>query len=399
MEESIISPPRNYPDDVQIIAQDGREFIVVGTAHISQESTDLVKQVIMEEKPDCVCVELDKQRYQTLSDKRIWESLNLKEVIRRKQLTTLLLNLVLSYYQRRLGQKIGVTPGTELLEATKVAKELDISLALCDRDVRITLRRAWRSMSFTEQVKFMTFGMAGFLESPDISEDMLREIRQKDVLTELMRELGEVMPVLKRVLLDERDTYLAQKIRQTDGQKVVAVVGAGHVAGMCEVLAKGRDQDLADIEEVPPASPVGKVIGWGIPILILSALGYIGLSQGSNAAGENILFWVLANSIPSGIGAIVAMAHPLTILAAILAAPLTSLVPVVGVGYVTAFIQAYCQPPVVKELQTVSDDVGQWQQWWQNKFLRIFLVFILTTLGSIIGTYVGAYEIFSNLFL
>jgi pheromone shutdown-related protein TraB len=389
---------RNYSSDVQILAVNGREFILVGTAHISQESTDLVRQVIEQERPDRVCVELDEQRYKTLSEQRKWESLDLKQIIRQKQLMTLLVNLLLASYQKRLGQKLGVAPGTELLEATKVAQELDIPIDLVDRDVRITLRRAWNAMSFWEKMKLLVSGSAGALESEEITEEMLSELRQTDILTELMTELGEFMPVLKGVLLDERDTYIAQKTRDAEGDKLVVVVGAGHIQGIQQALAGDRDEDLSKLEEVPPPSPVGKIIGWGIPIIILSAIAYIGVTQGAEAAGDNLLYWFLINGIPSAIGALFALAHPATIAVSFFGAPLTSLTPVIGAGYVAAFMQAYMQPPVVKELQTVGDDVSQFKKWWQNKLLRVLLVFILSTLGSVIGTYLGAAEIISNLF-
>ncbi|HMR63327.1 MAG TPA: TraB/GumN family protein [Anaerolineae bacterium] len=396
--EQALSNVRNYSEDVHIVNVGNREFIVIGTAHISQESADLVRQVIEQERPDCVCVELDEQRYKTLADKRRWESLDIKEVIRHQQLLTLLVNLVLAAYQKKLGQELGVAPGTELLEATQVARELDIPIALCDRDVRITLRRAWASMSLWEKLKFLTSGVAGVIEAPELSEEMLAEIRKKDVLTELMSELGRVMPILKRVLLDERDVYIAQKAREAEGNRLVLGVGAGHANGICEALNRNTEADLSQIEQVPPPSPVWKWLGWGIPILILGAIGYIGFSQGAQAAGENLLFWVLANGIPSSIGAALAFGHPLTVLSAFIAAPITSLTPVIGAGYVTAFVQAYFRPPIVKEFQTVGDDVQHFTCWWRNKLLRIFLVFILSGLGSMIGTYIGAYEIVSNLF-
>lgn len=396
--ETIIPQTRDYPEDVKIVNVEDREFIVIGTAHISQESADLVKKVIEAEQPDCVCVELDEQRYKTLSDSRRWESLDIKDVIRQKQLITLLVNLVLASYQKRLGQELGVTPGTELLEATKVAKALDIPVALCDRDVRITLRRAWASMSFFEKLKFLFSGMVGVFDSPELSEEMLAELRKKDVLTELMQDLGRAMPVLKRVLLDERDVYIAQKAREAPGRKIVAVVGAGHAEGICETLIRNVDRDLADIETVPPASPIFKWIGWSIPVVILAAIAYIGINQGAGAAGENLMFWILANGIPSSIGAIIALAHPITIISAFVAAPITSLTPVIGAGYVTAFVQAYFQPPVVKEFKSVGEDINDFSKWWTNRLLRIFLVFILSSLGSMVGTYVGAYEIISNLF-
>ena len=392
------SPVRDYPTDVRIVAVNDQEFILVGTAHISQKSVDLVREVIENEHPDVVCVELDPQRYQALSEKQRWESLDLKTIIRRKQLSTLTVNLLLASYQKRLGDKLGVMPGVELLEATKVAQEYEIPIELCDRDVRITLRRAWHAMSFLEKTKLLASGLAGVLEDYEISEEELSRIREQDVLSELMNELGRVMPVLKTVLIDERDTYLTQKMKAASGQKIVAVVGAGHVNGIAEALSEDRLVDLTEIEQIPPVSAVWKWIGWGVPALILGSIAYIGWSQGARAAGDNLLFWVLANGIPSSIGAGIALAHPLTIITAFIAAPITSLTPVIGAGYVAAFIQAYFQPPVVKEFQTVVDDVSSLGKWWQNKLLRILLVFLLTGLGSLVGTYVGAYEIVSNMF-
>jgi pheromone shutdown-related protein TraB len=393
-----VKQEQKYSPDVHNVRVDGREFILVGTAHISQKSAELVREVIEKEQPECVCVELDAQRYKSLSEKKKWESLDLKALIRQKQLSTLLINLLLASYQKKLGDKLGVMPGVELLEATKVANELNIPIALCDRDIRITLRRAWHSMSFWKKMTLLSAGLAGIFENQEISEEKLSEIRQKDVLSELIGELGKAMPVLKTVLIDERDTYLARKIKEAEGKKIVAVVGAGHVQGISETLQKDSGLDLKEIETIPPVSPVWKWIGWGVPFIILGSIAYIGWSKGAAAAGDNIIFWILANGIPSALGAVLAFGHPFTILSAFFGAPVTSLTPVIGAGYVAAFVQVLFRPPVVKEFQTVSDDAGVFKRWWQNKLLRVFLVFILTGIGSAIGTYVGAYEIISNLF-
>lgn len=387
-----------YPADVLFVEVNGRTFIIVGTAHISQESTDLVREVIERERPDVVCVELDEQRYQSLIDQRKWEALDLREIIRRKQLMTLIINLLLSSYQKRLGQKLGVAPGTELLEATKVAQELDIPIELVDRDVRITLRRAWNSMSFLEKMKLLGSGFVGAFEGEEISEEQLSELRQSDVLTELMSELGEFMPVLKTVLIDERDTYIAQKTRASAGDKVVAVVGAGHMNGIRETLEANKEEDLSAIETVPKGSSAGKIIGWGIPAMIVGALLYIGVTQGVEALRDNAWYWFIANGIPTALGAALAWAHPVTIIASFFAAPFTSLTPVIGAGYVAALIQVYMKPPTVKELQTVGEDASQPKMWWKNKLLRVLLVFIFASLGSILGTVLGASEIISNLF-
>jgi pheromone shutdown-related protein TraB len=375
-----------------------REFIIVGTAHISRESADLVREVIEKEQPDCVCVELDPQRFEGLSQKRKFQELDIKQVIRKKQLALVFVNQLLASYQKKLGGQLGIMPGTELLEATEVAQEHDIPIALCDRDVRVTLRRAWASMGFFNKLKLASNLAVSVFERPEVTEDDLRRLRDKDVMSELMRELGEALPAIKVALIDERDTYLSQRMRESSGDRVVAVVGAGHVSGICKALETGREIDLTTIDYVPPSSKIWKWIGWGIPMLILASLSYIGLSKGIDAAAENLLFWIAVNSVPCLLGAVIAMGHPLTALAGFVAAPITSLTPVIGAGYVCAFVQAYMRPPKVRELESMADEVSSLRSWWSNRMLRILLVFAFTTLGSIIGTYVGGFEIVSNLF-
>jgi pheromone shutdown-related protein TraB len=390
--------PSDEPSDVYRVAVQDRVFILIGTAHVSQESADLVRQVIDQEQPDCVCVELDARRFQALSEQRRLDDLDLKEVIRRKQLSPLIVNIVLSSYQKRLGGQLGVMPGTEMLEAAKIAQALDIPIALCDRDVRVTLGRAWRSTPLLKRFLLLSTLLTSVFDRTTISEEMLRDIRQKDVLTEMLRELGELMPTLRTVLIDERDLYLAHHIRSAVGKRIVAVLGAAHIPGVQKHLEEGRRIDLEPLNTIPPVSPCWRLVGWGIPALIMVALFLIGWQKGASEAGENIVFWVLANGIPSAIGAAAALAHPLTILTAFVAAPLTSLTPVIGAGYVTAFVQAYLCPPSVRELHSVADDIRITQQWWRNRVLRIFLAFILPGIGSMIGTWIGGVEIFSNLF-
>lgn len=386
------------PSQVHFLTIDDREFILVGTAHVSRESAELVRRVIEQEKPDRVCVELDAQRFQALTEKQRWESLDIKQVIRNKQLSTLMVNLLLSAYQKKLGLKLGVMPGTELLEAAKVAGENAIPLSLCDRDVRVTLRRAWRSTPFLKKALLLSAVLTSVFDEKEITEEQIEGMLEGDVLSELMSELGAAMPSLKRVLIDERDMFLTQKMRESEGKRIVAVVGAGHLEGIQKALTEHQSVDLDAINTIPPASPVWKWVGWGIPAAIIGALGYIGWSKGAEAAGDNAMFWILANGIPCAIGAMLALAHPLTIVAAFVSAPITSLTPVIGAAYVTAFVQAWVRPPVVKEFQSVGEDVGVLRKWWQNKLLRVFLAFLLPGLGSMLGSVLGGIEIFSNLF-
>lgn len=398
MEEHIKNKTTIYSDDVRLIEKDGRELIIVGTAHISRQSADLVREVIEKERPDTVCVELDEKRLKTLSEKNRWENLDIKQIIKEKQLSTLIINLVLASYQKKLGEKLGITPGTELLEAVQTANENNIPVELCDREVRITLRRAWHSMNLWQKSKFLSGGLAGLFEKQELTEEKLAELRSKDVLSEMMDEIGKAMPVLKKVIIDERDQYIAQKMKDCKGKKVVSIVGAGHVKGIVKYLENNGDVDLKSIEVIPEPSLLSKLLGWGIPFIIIASIFYIGFSQGITEAGNNALFWILACGIPSAVGALISVAHPLTVLASFVSAPITSLSPLIGVGYVAAFVQAYMQPPLVKEFQEVSKDFRKISNWWKNRLLKVFLVFILSSIGGVIGTSVGFFEIVRNVF-
>ena len=391
-------PSSEYPSDVHTIHYQDKTILLVGTAHISQESVDLVEEVISIEQPDCVCLELDEKRFAALTKKKQWESLDLKQIIKKKQLSTLMVNLLMASYQKKLGGQLGVQPGAELLHGAQTAERNNIPIALIDRDVRVTLRRAWKSTSFFKKGYLLSSIFASLFDSTEISEEKLTEMKQKDVLSELMEEMGSALPDVKRVLIDERDIYLCEKIKAAPGNRLVAVVGAGHVPGIKKIFTEDHSNKLEEITTIPPISTVWKIIGWSIPLLIIGSLIGIGVQKGAADAGSNLLYWILANGIPSAIGGILAFANPFTVIGAFLAAPITSLTPVIGAGYVAAFIQVMRTPPVVKEFETVGDDMGSFTGWWKNKLLRLFLVFLFTGMGSFVGTYVGGYEIINNLF-
>ncbi len=387
-----------YPPEVRTVKLGERTIILVGTAHVSQQSADLVRQVIESENPDCVCIELDQKRYDSLVQKKRWEALDLKQIIRTKQLSTLVVNLVLASYQKKLGAQLGVLPGSELLEAAKVAKECGIPIALCDREVRVTLRRAWRATSFWKKSYLLANLAASLFDNTAMDEDKINELKKQDVLSELLNELGQSLPELKIVIIDERDTYLAEKIKSSQGKKLVAVVGAGHLEGTIKALREDRAAMMDRINVIPPVSPIWKVLGWAVPALIIGSIMFIALHKGGAVAGDNVIYWILANGIPSAIGAAIALAHPFTIIGAFVAAPITSLTPIIGAGYVTAFIQVMVMPPVVREFETALDDMTTFKGWWRNKLLKVILAFLLPGFGSMIGTWVGGAKIVSNLF-
>jgi pheromone shutdown-related protein TraB len=384
-------------EDVRVVPLGDREVIVLGTAHVSRESVDLVRSAIDELRPDAVCVELDAKRFEALARPERFEALDLREVIRTRQLATLGLNLALASYQRSLGLSLGVRPGAELLEAARCAEEAGIPVALCDRDVRVTLRRAWRALGFWKRSLLVASFAGALFERQELSEEDLRELRRTDVLSRLLTELGEAFPGLKTVLIDERDAYLAERIRETPGRRVLAVVGAGHLAGLVRRLESGERADLGALSTTPPPSRLAHALGWGIPALLLLALLAIGLRDGGAVAGENVAFFALATGVPSAAGTLLALGHPLTVLAALLLAPLTALSPLIGIGHVTALVQSWLRPPFVRELSSALDDLGSASGLWRNRLLRVLLVFVLSTLGGIVGTWVGGARLVTSL--
>ncbi|MDZ7641988.1 MAG: TraB domain-containing protein [Desulfurivibrio sp.] len=285
MTESLVEPfadatPTDPEADIHWLELDGRRLLLLGTAHISRQSVELVQRVIDEQRPDGVCIELDEKRYEALANRKRWELLDLKEILRRRQLATLLINLALASYQKRLGDKLGVRPGSELLAAANSAEELGIPVSLCDRDVRVTMRRAWRATPWHRRFMLLGALLAGFFDRSKISEEDLRQLRDSDLLSEMLAALGRDLPELKKVLIDERDTYLAEKIKETPGQTLVAVVGAGHVAGIKAALKRDDRHRLAAINTIPPISRAWKTLAWIVPVVILGALALSRPDQG-----------------------------------------------------------------------------------------------------------------------
>ncbi|MFI5320880.1 MAG: TraB/GumN family protein [Myxococcota bacterium] len=393
MPESPLASP-----DVRVVAHGRREFILVGTAHVSRESAELVRRVIEAAQPDGVCIELDAGRYDALSKPQRFEQLDLRQVLANRQLPTLFANLVLAAFQHSLGVKLGVRPGSELLEGARAAEAIGKPFYLCDREVRVTLKRAWASLSFWKKGLLAGALVESLFARPEMSETDLRELRERDAMTQLLEELSKAFPGLKRVLIDERDAYLAEKIRQSPGEKLVAVVGAGHVAGLAAHLARGDAIALAPLDTVPPPSRFAGWFGWAFALSIVGSIVALGIVRGPEAAGDSALAWVLATGVPCAIGTALAFGHPGTILAAFVAAPITTLHPAIGAGHVTALVQSYFRPPLVREFSQVLDDLGSVAGLWRNRLLRVLLVFVLSSLGAASGMWFGLGQLLHSLF-
>ncbi|WP_308604534.1 TraB/GumN family protein [uncultured Fibrobacter sp.] len=382
-------------DICRIRIADDKEFVLVGTAHISQESKDLVTQAIQEESPDTVCVELDEGRLKSLEDPDRWKKTDLKKIIREHQLGTLIANLVLGSYQKRMGLSTGVRPGAELYGAVLSARSAGIPIVLADRDIKVTLRRTWSCTPWYRKFSLIASLFASLFDKTEISEEELKRIRERDSLSAMMEEFGKTFPEVKSVLIDERDQYLASRIRHASGKKVLAVVGAGHVQGIRKILEENKPlPEESTLCQIKPSSPVFKILGWTITIAIIASIVGVGIHSGLEKAGEVTLNWFLYTGGGAMLGSIIAGAHPLAVLTALVVAPFTGLTPLIGVGFFVALVQAYLRPPRVAEFETVSEDIWKISRWWKNRVTRVILCFLLPGFPAIIGKIIALIGIY-----
>lgn len=378
---------KNNYDPIQRLRFQDREFILVGTAHVSRQSVDLVRDIISQEQPDTVCVELCDSRYQTIHQQDRWQNMDIVKVIKQKKAFLLLSNLILAAFQKRIAAKLEIRPGQEMIQAIDSAKAIDAHLHLADRDVRITLARTWRQMGWWSRIKLIFQLILSFGDVEEISAEDVERMKQQDMLESVLTEVGRSMPAIRRTLIDERDQYLSAKIRSAPGNKIVAVVGAGHMPGIIKYWE--QDVDLAPLEQLPPKGRWGQIIKWIIPLVIVSLLVY-GFFVGGTKVGAGMLtWWIAANGILAGIGALIALAHPLTIFSSVMAAPLTSLNPMIAAGWVSGLVEAMSRKPKVRDFEHLKDDIQSLKGFWRNKVTRILLVVLFTNLGSTIGTFVA----------
>ncbi|WP_458451337.1 TraB/GumN family protein [Fibrobacter sp.] len=382
-------------DIYRIKTSDDREIVLIGTAHISKVSKELVRETIENEKPDTICVELDEGRAKSIQDPERWKKTDLKEVIKKKQLATLIANLVLGSYQKRMGEQTGVKPGSELKEAVDLAGEKEIPVVLADRDIKITLRRTWACTPWYRKFSLLGGLFASIFDKTEISEEELAKIKEQDALNSMMQEFGKSFPEVKQVLIDERDQFLASKIKNAPGQKVVAVVGAGHMKGIAGIIEGDKELPSEEsISVIPKGAPIWKIIGWAIPLAIVASIIFVGYKAGVEKAGELSLQWAMLTGGGAMLGTIIAGGHPLTILVALVAAPFTGLTPLIGVGFFTALTQVYMRPPRVSEMETLSDDIWQVKRWWKNRVTRVILCFLCPGIPAIIGKILAIFQIY-----
>ena len=384
----------------KVLELNGRKITLIGTAHVSAESITEVENTIRELKPDCVAIELDDKRAESITNKDKYSQLDIVQVLKRGEGFLLLANLVLASFQRRMGMNVGVKPGDEMLAGMRVAEELGIPTVMADRPIQVTLKRAWAKNNFWGKSKLLATLFSTAFSKEEVSAEEIEDITQKNEMDSMMNELADFMPVVKEVLIDERNLYLAKKIWESGGNNVVAVLGAGHLEGVVENLEKlaaGREQgDLTEISQVPQKSAFGKVAGWIIPIAIVGLIVAGFIYGGTQLGTKMIKSWILWNGTCAAILTLLAAGHQITILAAFVSAPITSLCPFIGCGFVTAIIQALVCKPKVKDMETLQDDVT-FKGFYKNRILRVLLVFILSSFGSSVATFISGGNIIGSL--
>lgn len=382
-------------DNIVELNIDGKQITLVGTAHVSLRSAEEVKAMIEEKQPDCVCIELDEERYKSLENPKKWEESDIIEVIKKKKVASLLVNIILSSYQKRMASKLSSTSGQEMKQAISSAKEIGARLELVDRNIQLTFSRIWRKHSLWQKAKLIASIVMSVFDDEEISEEELENLKQSELLESALKEVQKSFPVVAEVLIHERDQYLAYHIRHAQGSKIIAVVGAAHIPGIVKEIT--QEIDIQEISSLPKKSFFSKISGWIIPALIIGIILY-GFSQSNTTGFQQILSWVLWNGTLSAIGTALARGHILSILVAFIAAPITSLNPFLAAGWFAGLTEVYMRKPKVKDFESLSEDVSTLKGFYNNRVTHILLVVIMANLFSTLGTILGGWDLLQIFF-
>ena len=372
-----------------------KEILLLGTAHVSEESVRDVLNLIEKEKPDCIALELDEARFQQLVNEKAWLRMNILDVVRKGKAYLLLFNMLLASMQRKIGKELGIKPGSEMLSAAKVAREKNIPIALVDRDINITMKRMLASMSFLEKLKlFSQILLYYFGFGKEISASEIEKLKRKDVLSVVIKELAKEFPAIKKVLVDERDLYIANKIKRLKAKKILAVIGAGHLEGVKKNLEKSAN--IKELETTPAGRNYALIFKTALPLIfiLLVVLGVI--VKGATFAFEAFFVWFLVNGVFSAVGAMLARAHWKSVLAAFLSSPLTSLHPMLAAGWFAALVEAKTRPIRVMDMETLNN-LDSLSDFYKNRFAHVLVVAAMVNAASTIATFVAIYIIASML--
>ncbi|MFC3193668.1 TraB/GumN family protein [Marinicella sediminis] len=385
------------------VSYQGVNFLLLGTAHVSQKSADVVESLIESGEFDTVAIELDEIRYQAMTDSNRYRNMDLISIIKNKQTGLIATNLAMSAYQKRLADQLGVEPGAEMKQAIHSAKQKELPLWKVDRSVGITMKRTWRSLGFLEKINLL-FGFGGFFDKEEISEQEIEKLKSGDMLESTFNDFSENSESLYKSLIDERDQFMAARLKQAVengnnvAKNVLVIIGAGHLKGLTRYMQEDMNTNdtINKLNTLPPKSLTLKMLPWLITLVILSGFAW-GFATNKELGFDLIKTWFIYNGVLSGLGALLAAAHPITILSAMLAAPFTSLNPTIAAGMVASLVETMLRKPKVQDFEALQADAMHLKGWWKNPVTRILLIFIFTNLGSAVATWVSGFKIFNQL--
>ena len=377
-------------ENVIKIDYNGKEIYLVKTAHVSKDSIEDVRQTIEEINPDSICIELDEGRYQRLKNPDDYRETNIIDVIKKKEVGMMLVNTILASFQRRMAKSLGSNSGGEMMEAIRLSEENNINLVLADRSIKTTFSRIWNELDSKEKFKLLEAIIESIFTDEEITEEDLAKLKEADALEAALSEVSEQFPTVKRVLVDERDQYLTEKIRTAPGEKVVAIIGAAHSLGIQKYIDTPIDTDKLD--EVKKHKSVWTYVRYAIPALLI-LLTVITIINNKDAGFAQIKSWILWNGCLSAFGVILAHGHLLSVLTALVMAPVTSLNPLLASGWFAGIVEATIRKPKIKDFEDLAEDTATFKGFFKNQFTRILLVVVFANIFSTIGTIISGIDI------
>ncbi|WP_129139239.1 TraB/GumN family protein [Modicisalibacter coralii] len=388
----------------QVVEVGDTRYTLLGTAHVSRASADEVRELIASGDFDAVAIELCPSRHQSLTQPNAMGDQDLFQVFRQGKAGMVMASLALGAFQQRVAEQSGIEPGAEMREAVKACRRADLPLQLIDRDIGVTLKRVYARVPWWQRAGLIGGLLGSLLSRQKVSSEEIERLKQGDVLESTFAEFAEQSEALYTPLIRERDRYMALRLAEENTppryRNVLVVIGAGHLKGLAEHLSQplpeAPGEERATLEATRPRARWWKVIPWLITALVLAGFA-LGFSRDTQLGWQLIGEWFLINGVLSALGSAIALAHPLTVAATFVAAPLTSLNPTIGAGFVAAGVELALRKPKVRDFSRLRHDVSSVKGWWRNRVSRTLLVFLLATIGSAAGTWIAGLRIAEQL--
>lgn len=389
----------------RVIESGDTRYTLLGTAHVSRASADEVRALVRSGEFDAVAIELCQSRYQSLTEPDALAEQDLFQIFRQGKAGMVAASLALGAFQQRVAEQSGIEPGAEMRAAVDECRRADLPLLLVDRDVGVTLKRIYTNVPWWQRASLITGLFGSLLSRQKVSSEEIERLKQGDVLESTFSEFAEQSEALYTPLIAERDRYMALRLAEDNPRhryrNVLVVVGAGHLKGLAghleQPLPEAPSDERKSLEATPDRARWWKALPWLITALVLTGF-VIGFSRDTQLGWQLIGEWFLINGVLSGLGAAIALAHPLTVVATFFAAPLTSLNPTIGAGFVAAGVELALRRPKVRDFSLLRHDVASVKGWWRNRVSRTLLVFLLATIGSAAGTWIAGLRIAGQLF-